>query len=334
MSIMKNYQQNPIPYQLILDEMERTLSPAEAEELEQWKAASPENQAIYNGLKDAEDQLALLDLYRRADVDRGWSRISSLIQEENEVPPVRKRGRTLIYRVLAAAAILIGVSVVVFNWFFPAEVITYRTAKNERRHIVLPDNSDVFLNENSALSYEKTRFHKDRHMKLLEGEAYVIVAHNEASPFRVQLGEVIVQDIGTSFDLKMDAGKIEVIVSSGLVSMEYPHPLGSKKIVLAADHLGVFDRQTKQISQSTVIPINYKAWQDQKLRYVQTPLADVFKDMNRIYGTQVIFQDTTLKERKLSAFFDQKTEDQILDIIAASLQLKVVKKDGTFILSQ
>ena len=168
-------------------------------------------------------------------------------------------------------------------------------------------------------------------MKLLEGEAYFEVVHDDKNEFLVELGDVVVRDIGTSFNIKTDTGKIQVIVNSGAVSME--HRL-SQKVVLAANQMAIFNCDTKNISYVATAPPNYKAWQDKKLRYVQTPLSVVFQDLNRIYGTRVVYEDSTLKDRKLNAFINHKTEDQVMHIIAASLQLKIVKKDSTFIISR
>jgi ferric-dicitrate binding protein FerR (iron transport regulator) len=321
---MENYQQDNIPYHLILDEMERQLSPAEAAELEQWKDASPENLATYNTLREAGDRLALLNLYQTTDVDRAWSKMSASVQQ-----PKRKGKLRLLLGGLAAAAIITGVSILLFNWFSPGQMI-YRTA-NGVRQIALPDGSTVFLNEQSAISYTKRSFHRKRQVKLLEGEAYFEVVHDEKNEFHVELGDVVVRDIGTSFDIKSDAGKIQVIVNEGAVSME--HQL-SQKVVLTANQMAIFNRGTKSISYAATAPINYKAWQDKKLRYVQTPLSLVVQDLNRIYGTRVIFQDSTLKERKLTTYINQKTEDQIMYIIATSLQIKIIKKDSTFIISR
>lgn len=327
---MENNQQDNIPYHLILDEMERELLPAEASALEQWKAASPGNLAVYDTLREAGDKLTLLNLYQTTDVDHAWSRMSASVQHQQELPQAKRKGKLLLLLgSLAAAAVITGVSVLLFNWFSPGEMI-YHTA-NEQRQIDLPDGSHVFLNEQSTISYIKRSFHKRRQVKLLKGEAYFEVVHDDKNEFLVELGDVVVRDIGTSFDIKTDAGKIEVIVNSGSVSMEHQQ---SQKVVLAANQMAQFNRETKNISYSASVPLNYKAWQDKKLRYVQTPLSLVFQDLNRIYGTRVIYQDSTLKERKLNAYLNQKTEDQIMHIIAASLQIKIVKKDSTFIISR
>jgi transmembrane sensor len=329
---MENYQQNNIPYHLILDEMERDLSTDEVEELEQWKTASPENLAAYNALRQADDRIALLHLYQTTDVDDAWNKISGMVDEQEPVP-VKHTGRLKLMLGGLAAAVIIGVSVLLFNWFSPAGEMIYQTA-SEQRQIALPDGSQVFLNKNSVISYKKRNFLTNRHVKLLQGEAYFDVIHEDKNEFLVELGDVVVRDLGTSFDCTMDPGNIQVVVNSGTVSMEYRQTAKPQKVILVANQMAIFNRSIKQLIYSTAIPPNYKAWQDKKLRYVQTPLSHVFRDLNRIYGTQVVFQDTTLKERRLSAYFNQKTEEQIMHIIATSLQIKVVKKDSTFILSQ
>ncbi|OQP66545.1 hypothetical protein A3860_13775 [Niastella vici] len=330
---MENYQQDNIPYHLILDEMERVLSPAEAIALEQWKDASPENLTFYNTVRNAGDRLTLLNLYKTADVDNAWSRMSASVQREQEQPQVGRKGNLLLLFGALAAAVITGVSIILFNWFSTGETI-YHTA-NERRQIVLPDGSHVFLNERSAISYIRRSFHQKRQVKLLEGEAYFEVVHDDKNEFLVELGAIVVRDIGTSFDIKIDTGNIQVIVNDGAVSMEHQQPAANlQKVVLTANQMALFNRNTKSISYDAAAPLNYKAWQDKKLRYVQTPLSMVCRDLNRIYGTRVVFQDTALAEKKLNAYLNQKTEDQIMHIIAASLQLKIVKKDSTFIISR
>jgi ferric-dicitrate binding protein FerR (iron transport regulator) len=342
---MESYQQNNIPFHLILAEMERELTPIEAAELEQWKTAAPEHLVIYNTLKNAEDQLELLNFYRSTDTDDGWNKMQAAIEDAQVVAhtlkPKQQVGRYILIAGLAAAVIC-AIAVILFKWITPEHLIVYQTTKDQRSHIILPDSSSVFLNENSAISIQESNFQKKRHVKLLKGEAYFDVVHDAKNDFLVELEEVIIKDIGTSFNLKVDSGKIETIVSSGIVSMEHLQPIQSRqsattrKVILAANEMGVFDRQTKQLTFTKEIPLNYKAWQDKKLRYSQTPLEIVFRDLKKLYGTQIVLNDTAIKEKKLTAFLDKKTEDQIMQIIATSVQpnLIVVKKDGIFILSQ
>lgn len=310
------------------------MSPEETKELERWKRASEENMTEYYALREAGDKLALLDLYQRADAERAWSRISSQIPGGSDSRHNKKRSGVLIAVYGVAAAVLIGVFGVIFNWFSPGEQVVYRTASHERLQILLPDGSEVFLNGNSVLSYKKRGFSRSRRVKLLDGEAYFDIAHKENNEFVVEMGEIIVRDIGTSFNLKMSNENYKVIVNSGIVSMEYKQASKLQKTILRANHQGVFDRRNKAISRTTDIPVNYRAWQDRKIRFVNAPLAGVAEELKLIYGTRIIFQDTTLKTRILNAYFDRRTEEQIMQIIATSLQIKIEKKDSIFVVSQ
>ncbi|WP_440134843.1 FecR family protein [Chitinophaga sancti] len=328
---MENYHTH-IPYHLILGEIEQNLSGTEAEELEEWIKASAENLNIYNDLRSVDGQLDLLRFYQQTDSLAAWEKARAKM-----VAPVSKT-QMYLWSGAIAAAVILAISVIIFR---QRTVIVYETAYNETKQIVLPDSSTIQLNQNSAISFNKNKYHKNRYIKLLKGEAFFSVVHNEAKEFNVETGNIIIRDIGTSFDIKMDSGFIQTIVSTGSVSMEY-HPTGilkihnTPKVILAANEMGVFNRKTKRITATTNLPAGLKSWQDKKLRYVETPLYIVLEDLRRIYGTRVILADSTFKTKTLTALLNNKSQEQILQIVATSLQLKlaVVKKDSIFILSR
>lgn len=328
---MENYNNN-IPYHLILGEIDQSLTKDESDELENWKNSSPGNMDIYNSLRNIDEDLDLLSVYQKVDSVEAWNKNkASIITSGN-------KKRLYIWAGSIAAASLLAISVITFNL---RNATIYETAANETRHIILPDGSSIFLNKNSKISFPKSAFNQKRAVKLLKGEAFFSVVHDAERAFTVELGNVIVRDIGTSFDLKMDDDHIQTIVSSGAVSMEYRQPgvlhkNNTEKLILKANQMGVLDLQTKKITTDTAIPSNYKAWQDNKLRYDQTPLDTVLADLNRLYGMEVMLPDSSLKNKKLTAFFNNRSKEQIMQIIAVSLQLKleVVKKDSIFRLSQ
>ena len=81
--------------------------------------------------------------------------------------------------------------------------------------VELPDNSIVYLNHNSSISYDKD--FKSRKVELT-GEAYFKVTPG-ATPFIITtyLGEVSV--LGTEFNVKLDDEELEVEVESGTVEL-------------------------------------------------------------------------------------------------------------------
>ena len=81
--------------------------------------------------------------------------------------------------------------------------------------VELPDNSIVYLNHNSSISYDKD--FESRKVELT-GEAYFNVTSG-ATPFIIttSLGEVSV--LGTEFNVKLDDEELEVEVESGTVEL-------------------------------------------------------------------------------------------------------------------
>jgi len=81
--------------------------------------------------------------------------------------------------------------------------------------VELPDNSIVYLNHNSSISYDKD--FESRKVELT-GEAYFNVTKGE-TPFTIttSMGEVSV--LGTEFNVKLDDEELDVEVESGTVEL-------------------------------------------------------------------------------------------------------------------
>jgi hypothetical protein len=95
------------------------------------------------------------------------------------------------------------------------------TTKTNFEVIDLPDGSQIYLNHDSNITYDKDF---DSRTIALEGEAFFKVVANEI-PFLVttEFGEIKV--LGTEFNVKTATNQIEVDVRKGLVELktEYDH---------------------------------------------------------------------------------------------------------------
>jgi transmembrane sensor len=102
--------------------------------------------------------------------------------------------------------------------FTSCSKVTLET-KDNFEAVVLPDGSQVYLNRNSSVSYDKSFDPRNINLK---GEAYFSVVPGE-NPFIVNtsLGEVKV--LGTEFDVKAEAEELEVEVEEGVVNLKTKH---------------------------------------------------------------------------------------------------------------
>lgn len=84
-----------------------------------------------------------------------------------------------------------------------SEVITYNTLTTPAAgqfQVALPDGSKVWLNNASSLRYPVAFTGKTREVEL-KGEAYFEIARNAAQPFKVRVGAMLVDVLGTSFNI-------------------------------------------------------------------------------------------------------------------------------------
>ena len=75
-----------------------------------------------------------------------------------------------------------------------------KAGKGDKATIELPDGTNVVLNSASQLSYLNNFGEKVRRVQL-NGEAYFKVAHDEKHAFIVQVGDLEVKVLGTSFQV-------------------------------------------------------------------------------------------------------------------------------------
>jgi transmembrane sensor len=106
---------------------------------------------------------------------------------------------------------------------------TLTTPKGGKFSLVLPDGTKVWLNAASSIYYP-TAFTGGERKVVITGEAYFEVVHNEKMPFKIQVGKVLVEDLGTRFVINGYSNEPEVKVSllEGVVKVIPPSGLQSK----------------------------------------------------------------------------------------------------------
>jgi len=84
--------------------------------------------------------------------------------------------------------------------------------------VMLPDGSKVWLNNASSLRYPVAFTGKDREVEL-KGEAYFEIAHNSRQPFKVRVDGMLVDVLGTSFNISAyaDERTIKTTLLTGAV---------------------------------------------------------------------------------------------------------------------
>jgi transmembrane sensor len=91
---------------------------------------------------------------------------------------------------------------------------TITTNRGRQWQLTLPDGTQVWLNAASSIQYPISFTGKERSVAVT-GEGYFEVKHNAAQPFRVRVGNQVIEDVGTGFNV--NAYPDEPIIQTTLV---------------------------------------------------------------------------------------------------------------------
>jgi ferric-dicitrate binding protein FerR (iron transport regulator) len=199
-------------------------------------------------------------------------------------------------------------------------------AGNETLELELNDGTTININKHSSLTYP-VKFRSGERRVILEGEAYFDVAQDLQKPFIVEAQDVEIMVLGTSFFISAfkDAPEVEVMVNSGKVALIAPD---SRQLALVAGSKGVYNKEENQLIEDKIVDPNYLSWKTGLIIFDNTPLAEVFKVLERAYGIQFRIMDEELQSCRLTATFDNKPLEDILTIIRETFEIRFTRSNG------
>jgi len=178
----------------------------------------------------------------------------------------------------AATAVLVAVAYPLLN--SAPEVYVVETAPGQRNTIRLDDGTRIDVNGDSKITLRRG---DNRFASLDRGEATFTVTHDERNPFSVKVGDDIIQDVGTVFNIVRDGDGMETAVSSGMVVY---NPAGEATRVGAGQVLRL-SATGKRVTIGTIAPGEVATWRSDRLVYRDAPIARVAADLSRNLGTPV-----------------------------------------------
>lgn len=284
-------------------------------------------------------ELKQMNTEKEIDVEKAWSRLRSRLDENglltvNEQPHVRFN-RSLFFKIAAVVIVLLGLGSA-FLYFGAGNLLTGKTVvsttgNQKNLQVTLPDGSNICLNRNTRLSYNKSFGRKERKVNL-EGEAFFDVVPDPAMPFTVDAGNARVEVLGTSFNIITDNENlaVEVYVTSGKVKLS--DDSGTQNLILDPGYVGTISNETteKKINDNP----NYLAWNTGKLVYDGQKLDVVFHDLKRVYDMDIIADDPEILDNMWTSPIDNQPQETIIRLICASFNLNFTKDGNVYHLSK
>lgn len=228
-----------------------------------------------------------------------------------------KRTRQLLWlkRGIAASVILL-VSLGV--WQFAYKVTPDRSPfvvevkSGDKAQLILPDGSAVKLNSASSLVYDFSDSGKRN--VILTGEAFFEVTKDKSKPFIVQVGELNIEVLGTSFNVSSygEDSFIETSLLEGsikLYSKNLPHAYQ-----LNPSEKAIYNTKTKTIQIKSTKNGYETAWMQDRLVFESEPLERVIDKIERWYGITIDLQCPEIARDKISGSF---SGEQLMYVLEA-----------------
>lgn len=309
---------------LIVRAMENSLSKEEQASLQAWLEEDAANSRYYEEIKKTWDLTATADTDFVPDTEHNWERFQRQIQPVKHISPYRNA-----FRIAAAFLVLAGAGTAYFL-LSPREIII-QTASMEKKEVVLPDGSKVFMNQNSKLHYASNLAGAERAV-YLEGEAFFDVAHEQARPFVVYANHTQTQVLGTTFDIKAyEAQPVEVAVLTGKVAVSRKtEEKSANRLVLTSGRKAIF-KTDKQLEEIAISDPNLMAWKENVLRFNNIQIKDVISTLESYYNVKIVIEDSTVAHLDYRGdFFDNPKLENVLDVVASTAETTWTKEQGVY----
>lgn len=265
-----------------------------------------------------------------------FSKANSWMLLEKRLPRLRRHTLSLRITVAAAAvAVLCLMGWSAYYMFAPIPLQTVSTLA-ETRSITLPDRSVIVLNRYSSLTYPERFRGKERRVQL-KGEAYFEVSKDAGHPFKVEAEDVMVQVLGTHFnveaypeDTQVKATLLEGSVAVSLIGQT------EERLVLSPNESAIYNKEMKSLTLQTETDAAEEiVWQNGTLLFKSVPLQEIARQLSNAFHTDIRIESADLQNYRMTATFtDGETLEEILSLLCRHQKFEYTKTNNGITITQ
>ena len=311
------------------------LSSRDAEAFREWIGRSPRHYAEIHRLATLSGEVNVL-----------VGMAAPLKEAADSMRPIRWSQRApfaAVRKAVMAMGVAMGVAVIAVGavvmtqgqWRDPVPYML-ATQIGDLNEAELRDKSRVKLNTNSQLEVDYDR--DERRVRLLEGEAYFEVAHDQRKPFVVYAGDQTVRAVGTAFTVRYENDKLSVVVTQGRVALGQAAAstdAGREDTLLSAGQQANIapDAPGPVIAQITDKQMQRAlSWRAGLLDFDQAPLATVVAEFSRYTPLQIEIADDELRDLRFGGLFRIGETQAFFDALELSFGVEVEYVSATHVL--
>lgn len=160
------------------------------------------------------------------------------------------------------------------------------TTRGQQWQLTLPDGTRVWLNAASSIHYPLFFNGKERVVSIT-GEAYFEVVHNDRQPFKVKAGNILIEDIGTSFNVNAYTSEpaIKTTLVQGSVAVSTP----ADKMLLTPGQQAVAQIDNSiQVRKANIE--SAIAWKNGEIVFDNEDFQTIMRQISRWYDVSVTYR--------------------------------------------
>jgi ferric-dicitrate binding protein FerR (iron transport regulator) len=201
----------------------------------------------------------------------------------------------------------------------------------QTRELTLPDGTLLSLGAESRVTWPEAFTGAERRI-FLDGKVTAKVAKDPEHPFIIQSGDIDVRVHGTTFNFKSYRNNtmVEMMLLEGSVSMDIHSENGVREVRLTPGDIAQYDRQVGDVTLGKISSESFHVFsEDRSFSFFNVPLCDIAADLERSFGTEIVIADPSIISRRFLAFFtNHESLDEILRLLSANGNLRIVQSGG------
>ncbi len=305
--------------QLMIRYIQGECSDDEKTIIQEWLLQSEENRKLFYETKALWNYSKVMYFGSEEQLNKAVKNLNRNIQS---VELLRKKKLYLRFAKYAAVLVLaMSIPVVIWTTYqhinSNSGLITIAVAQTDSSKLItLSDNTRVWLNSNSSITYP-LKFSRSERNVTFSGEAYFEVKHDSLHPFIVKTSNVQVRVLGTSFDVRAypSEKKTETTLVKGRVIIQ--NKRGESLAILAPGQLAVFDKTSNYLSIREVDAEQYTHWRYGLITFANASFNDITRKLEEVYQVHFIMRHSEADPATYNfSFRKSQPIDKVLDMLS------------------
>lgn len=257
-------------------------------------------------------------------------------------PVKRMAGLKTLSRVAAIFVVAAGLGIGAYQLVghqdeVATNLVQKQNSKGVKSTIVLADGSKIWLNADSKVQYPALFTGTSREI-YLNGEAFFDIARNPEKPFIIHLSNGTVRVLGTSFNIKAydNQAVVETSVATGKVAfiprLKNNHPADT--VFLTPNNKVVYRLDEEKITTAATVSADDKAWTEGKMIFRSNSFEEIAIELERNFGKRILFNDSTVKNYRLTGSFQNNTLVEILDYLSKTKTFSYSLTDEAIVITR